>query len=475
MVPDSNERAVRGRAIRFRLRTILIGTTFVAALLGIYSRSFRNQTIVAQAVRHYGGRAYYDFQETPRGSGDFDARVRPNLPQWLVAMFGEDFFFNVVAVEIAECDAGQDEAFWTDALARLAPLRRVRQVTLCGRRASDDALAQLCKMPAVEELRLLNACRVTNGGIAVLASLPRLRKLHITRSRITDTSLQVVSRIMSLEDLVLDGNHITDEGMAYVGRLSQLTFLSLNDTHITSCGLQRLKDLKKLRSLYVARTRADTTDVEQALPACCVVPSTQLRDGDARHSLSVERLAERMIMLCGAPGVDSAFYSQRIKLEAFLTHLRRRSRDVAVPLDESYRELTRLIEPRDLSMQLRLSAAHLEWADRSIDTIKELEEEKETHGLTAAELKQYADELSREELLLDEAAEYLGLRAAMTPQHWRSVVADLCKRTRPALNRVPASLCKGPELNPPAQHAICSPGSGREIGRIIEGTENGSE
>lgn len=60
------------RFFQFGLRTLFLLTTIFAVWLGIHIHRARKQKEAVKAIRDFGGWVYYDFQETPTGSGKFD-------------------------------------------------------------------------------------------------------------------------------------------------------------------------------------------------------------------------------------------------------------------------------------------------------------------------------------------------------------------------------------------------------------------
>ncbi len=94
-----------------------------------------------------------------------------------------------------------------------------------------DAQLELLK-PVAEQTFWLNLAGtgVTDAGLAGLAGLKNLQRLHLEKTGITDA------------------------GLAHLKGLSELRYLNLYGTKVTDKGLESLKGLKKLRSLYVWQT-----------------------------------------------------------------------------------------------------------------------------------------------------------------------------------------------------------------------------
>jgi len=118
---------------------------------------------------------------------------------------------------------------WVDVTARMA-----------GARFGDGELAQLAPIAAAVQWLDLGGTSVTDAGLAGLARMRRLERLH------------------------LDGLKVTDDGLARLSPLRQLEYLNLRGTLVTDKGMPALRSLPRLRSLYVWQT-AVTPAAVQAL------------------------------------------------------------------------------------------------------------------------------------------------------------------------------------------------------------------
>lgn len=287
------------RFFQFGLRTLLVATTLFSVWLGLYVHRVRRQQAAVAAIRDYGGWVHYDFQEAPAGSRKFDVKVAPNLPVWLVNALGEDFFYDVLEVNLVySYDSGQREDNINvsgDVLENLVALPEVRQLLIYKGQATDEGLKHAGRLKNLERILMWDASEVTDAGIAHLGALKQLKAIHLTNSRITDDSLKTLSRLPALETMSLQNNRFTDAGLAhlhgnqklhtlwvgangsdisdagmpYVASLVNLEVIELQGTKVTSEGLGCLTGLKKLKSLFIGSSRvADTQAFRQALPNC---------------------------------------------------------------------------------------------------------------------------------------------------------------------------------------------------------------
>jgi uncharacterized membrane protein len=93
------------------------------------------------------------------------------------------------------------------------------------------------------------------------------------RTKITDAGLAYVAGMDNLERLHLENTGITDEGLSHLGRLSKLEYLNLYGTKVTDAGLAKLANNKALKKLFVwqtAVTPAGAKKLEEALPGLVV-------------------------------------------------------------------------------------------------------------------------------------------------------------------------------------------------------------
>lgn len=148
---------------------------------------------------------------------------------------------------------------------RLAGLKRLKRLGLSRTKATDAGLASLKELPRLEEVG-------SSRGQFTLRGLSQLKGLVAVRLRDTavpNDDLALLAGMPRLETLVLSRSSVTDAGLAHVGKLTQLKSLWLDQTAISDAGLARLYSLVNLESLAIADTDASIHGVEsleQALP-----------------------------------------------------------------------------------------------------------------------------------------------------------------------------------------------------------------
>ena len=132
------------------------------------------------------------------------------------------------------------------ALSRLAPGEPWLQgnASLAGTNFGDAQLAKLG--PLGPNLRWLDLAgtRVTDAGLASLAAMPHLVRLHLERTAVTDAGLESVASLTNLRYLNLYGTAVTDTGLEALRRLPELKQLYLWQTKVTSTASQAFAEAR---------------------------------------------------------------------------------------------------------------------------------------------------------------------------------------------------------------------------------------
>lgn len=105
--------------------------------------------------------------------------------------------------------------------------------SIAGTNFGDAQLARLA--PLAPNLRWLDLAGtgITDAGLAQLAAMGNLARLHLERTAITDMGLAPLSRLPELEYLNLYATAITDAGLAGLQKLPRLKQVFLWQTHVT--------------------------------------------------------------------------------------------------------------------------------------------------------------------------------------------------------------------------------------------------
>ena len=131
----------------------------------------------------------------------------------------------------------------------------------------------LATLQPLKELSLeLRSLPLSDAGLKSLLAKVTLVGLDVSGSEISDRGFQVLaSARVSLRLLDLSFTRLSDEGLASVASQSELRHLSLIDCRVTDGGIESLSRLARLREIYLAKTAVSASAAEQLrrrLPAC---------------------------------------------------------------------------------------------------------------------------------------------------------------------------------------------------------------
>ena len=181
------------RNLRFSLRALLVGVTFIVFLFGLKAdQAWRQRNIVA-ALRNEGATVRYRYQYDPfdpheKMSSDPDAK-----PPWLARFIGIDFCSSVVRVSakgsndpaevarlsgrlkklrsvgIQDCDLKDDD------ILPLKRLKNLRGLYLRGTSITDKSVRILSAFHGLHVLNVTNTSIAAEGGTALESNLPHCR------------------------------------------------------------------------------------------------------------------------------------------------------------------------------------------------------------------------------------------------------------------------------------------------------------
>jgi hypothetical protein len=112
----------------------------------------------------------------------------------------------------------------------------------------------------------LDDTNVSDEGIEVLASLPKLALLTMNGSLVEGTGFERFGPQHPLDNLYLERTPASDEGVRVITRrLPRLRLLSLNRTHVTDRALEYLAGLKNLEDLRLESTQVSDEGVRRLI------------------------------------------------------------------------------------------------------------------------------------------------------------------------------------------------------------------
>ena len=292
-------------------------------------------------IRENGGNVDYDYtwRRTQDGALAHTLSTQSPLPRWLLLIFGEDFFHDVLKADVQFANARSQADFDNvvkavgelhkleefhffdlgfDGVPSVAPLRQLRNVrnldlslgrltshdfevfesmaqlerlTLFRQRVDCEAAKHLAKLSQLSDLTIGYMNEVDDDAVRQLVTLPRLESLSLDDTQITDDALAVISRMETLQRLSLSATAVTDRGVAFLGEMSQLEDLDLADSKVTGVGIRWPVALTTVRL-----SRSSLTDAGlESLCRCRAISGlqlgqTQISDSGTRHLASLENL-----------------------------------------------------------------------------------------------------------------------------------------------------------------------------------------
>jgi len=95
----------------------------------------------------------------------------------------------------------------------------------------------------------------SDAGLAPLALLAdKISSIDLARSKVTDAGLAALATMKNLKEIHLEGTGIGDSGLDHLKSLTSLEYLNLYNTKVTDAGVHKLEGLTKLKSLYLWQT-----------------------------------------------------------------------------------------------------------------------------------------------------------------------------------------------------------------------------
>ncbi len=153
----------------------------------------------------------------------------------------------------------------TDAQKKLAQ-KVMKEVNATG--ASLMPIAQ--DTPMLRFTALNVADRFGDGELAALEPVAdQIMWLDLGRTKVTDSGLATVAKMPHLEKLHLEGTKVTDAGLKHLSGLTELRYLNLYKTSVGNAGLKHLASLGNLDRLYLWQSEVTAEGAEklrQSLP-----------------------------------------------------------------------------------------------------------------------------------------------------------------------------------------------------------------
>jgi hypothetical protein len=251
---------------RFSVRTLLVATTVLSALLGLIGNEANRLRLHRQAARkvHELGGQY----ESVTGDKYGEARGPWWCPAIRDSLYADSecvWFNRTTNAGLRDEDLAILQHFprlkvlevsaplvTDEALVHVEGIKSLRELTLCETQVTNRGLRCLRGIP-LEKL-VLAGPHVTDETLEALEIFPTLRKLMVLESSVTDVGLAHLEHVPNLEKIYLSDSPICGAGMVHLAKLTRLHELDLMGLAISDAGIVSLAALPKLQHLDVSRT-----------------------------------------------------------------------------------------------------------------------------------------------------------------------------------------------------------------------------
>ncbi|MGO9916410.1 MAG: hypothetical protein ACLQIB_17155 [Isosphaeraceae bacterium] len=224
----------RKRAGRFRLslRALMVFVLVIGGWLGWVVCRAKVQREAVGAITRAGGAVGYSGDDAPRWR------------QWLVDLFGRDYFETVISAEVDLKDAPGADAL----MAHVGRLGGLRELSFDAENLTNEGVSHVRHLRELQDLQLFGT--FTGAALAHLESLSSLQMLNIVSNCPFRDGLAHLRHLTGLKILLLwDDDRLTDSDLAHVEGMTNLQELNLGPTRVTDAGLVHLRGLKNLRAL----------------------------------------------------------------------------------------------------------------------------------------------------------------------------------------------------------------------------------
>ena len=197
---------IRRQRLQFSIRGLLLLVTACCVALGIAVSRVRTQQHAVSEIEAVYGEVFYDFHET--GPDGLDLNRQSSDPAWLRELLGPDALHDVVAVNL-------DSPAVTDAtLKELRNLPALRRVFLFEASISNRGLDILKTLPKIRKLSICSCPGIDDDALARLAGLGQVEHLDLQALSVTDAGLRHLKGNVGLRRISLDRLAVTEEGVA---------------------------------------------------------------------------------------------------------------------------------------------------------------------------------------------------------------------------------------------------------------------
>ncbi|MBX9790309.1 MAG: protein kinase [Pirellulales bacterium] len=156
-------------------------------------------------------------------------------------------------------------------LESLADQVQLERLQMAETHADAKGLAVVARFKSLTVLDLGYNPDVGDEAVAALAKLVELRELTLRGAQVGDASMTTVARFKKLRRLDLGSTTVGDSGVGQIARLPEIEWLQLYNTQLTNGGLSSLGQMRTLRTLNITKTqttREAADQLQQQMPNC---------------------------------------------------------------------------------------------------------------------------------------------------------------------------------------------------------------
>ncbi|MBN2590265.1 MAG: M48 family metalloprotease, partial [Sedimentisphaerales bacterium] len=215
-----------------------------------------------------------------------------------------------------------------EGLAHLTNMRSLKILKFPGLHLTDKGCAYLKQIKTLEILDSSTTSQnITDEGMIQLGELSNLKQLCIVNNNkdsksYGDKGLESLAKCRKLEDLVINSVSITDAGMEHIAKLSNLKKLEIWDClNITDKGLAKLTNLKKLEWLNIRTPNLSVSGINnlKEMPNLTYLRAQFIKKGDA--VLNIPTLTNLTTLMLGLKDSSEKFHDEDLRCLSNLKQL----------------------------------------------------------------------------------------------------------------------------------------------------------
>ncbi len=171
---------------------------------------------------------------------------------------------SLLVMKNSPSEDGSEEDLRGVGFGELATLPKLRSLHLSIPTIDDEGIQQISKLQQLRRLNLFPAPNVTAEGINALRNMTGLRELWIQGPKLSGDDYEFLSQLKELRLLFLEGGtDMGDVGTQYLSGLTKLRVTSMPGKRLTDDGIRRIAKLSKLRLLNIPQAQITTDALEE--------------------------------------------------------------------------------------------------------------------------------------------------------------------------------------------------------------------